>query len=155
MTETTPQLRAEWKYAAKYTTQPDGAWHLQERILALVADLEAVERDAAHLQDTVDHYIARAVEAESERNAEVGRLGNRLGEERARAEQAEAALEAGDACGAVGCRALAERDRLAAGIEALACDNDARFPHNKAAARYTGVGSNALRALLDGEESDV
>jgi len=35
-----------------------------------------------------------------------------------RADDAEAALVAGDACGAVGCRALAERDALRSAIEA-------------------------------------
>jgi len=56
---------------------------------------------------------ARAEKAE----AEVVRLGTLHMDSLARAVKAEAELEAGDACGAVGCRALADRDALAAVVD--------------------------------------
>ena len=55
---------------------------------------EKAEADAAHLQDTVDHYIARMIAAESDRDVEVGRLGNKIGEERAKYAALVAAVEA-------------------------------------------------------------
>jgi len=44
-------------------------------------------------------------------------LADRLAAHEAREAELIAALEAGDACGAVGCRALAERDALAAAVD--------------------------------------
>lgn len=63
---------------------------------------------------------------------------------RARADAAEAALEAGDACGAVGCRALAERDEAIAALERV---RDRDWLADVLASRCSKSGDNMSHVL--------
>jgi len=89
-----------------------GTLHMDSLARAVKAEADVVrhrERQVECLQ-IAEKEAGRAIAAE----AEVERLTAWLAAHEAREAELIAALEAGDACGAVGCRALAERDALAA-----------------------------------------
>jgi hypothetical protein len=146
MTETTPQQRAEWAALAEAATPgpweavqgASAGWWVEQPNTATIADIDI---DYSGQPDADAAFIAAAREAVPALLADL--------------EAVEAALEAGDACGAVGCRALAERDRLRAGIEALADRYGADAAHEGYGGELWSTTEAALRALLAEGGSDV
>ena len=89
-------------------------------------------------------------------------LADRLAPLLAERDEARAALEAGDACGAVGCRALAERDALRKRVDALVgtlrkqagLEFDRHGPHDPRGAAFWDVAAWVEEtALADPEAS--